>query len=192
MGKPALIHEPDDRCQQTKYNGTMRSYGEKRHYGWSMRNVNEPMRYYEDLSVGDTFTTGTVTVTEDDIRSFAAQFDPQPFHLDRELAQQSLFGELVGSGWHTAALTMRLLVEGDFQLAGGIIGRSAELLEWPQPVRPGDTLRVVSEIMALRPSERRPDRAQAKVRHTTYNQHGAPVQVFVVNQILLRRGAGQP
>jgi acyl dehydratase len=150
------------------------------------------MRYYEDLSVGDTFTTGTLTLSEDDIRRFAAQFDPQPFHLDRGQAGESIFGELVASGWHTAALTMRLLVESDFRPAGGIIGRSAELLEWPQPVRPGDTLRVVSEIMALRPSERRPDRATAKVRHITYNQHDAAVQVFVVNQVLLRRGAGQP
>jgi acyl dehydratase len=150
------------------------------------------MRYFEDLSVGDTFATATATVTEDDIRHFAAQFDPQPFHLDRELARQSLFGELVASGWHTAALTMRLLVEGELRLANGIIGRGVDSLEWPQPVRSGDTLRVVSEIVALRPSERRPDRALAKVRHTTYNQHGAAVQVLVVNQIILRRAAGQP
>jgi acyl dehydratase len=97
--------------------------------------VNAPL-YYEDLSVGQTFATGTLVVEPDMITAFAADFDPQPFHLDQDAARASFFGELVASGWHTAALTMRLLVRGELQIVGGLIGLGAEELRWPRPVRP--------------------------------------------------------
>jgi acyl dehydratase len=145
------------------------------------------MRYFEDLNVGDTFRTGSIEITEDDIRDFARQFDPQPFHLDEEHARETIFGRLVASGWHTAAITMRLLVEGNLQLAGGLLGLGADTLQWPRAVLPGDRLRVVSEILEMRPSQSRPDRGIVKVRHTTLNQRDEAVQIVVTNQLVLRR-----
>ena len=143
--------------------------------------------YYEDLAVGQTFGTGTLTVEPDMIRAFAAEFDPQPFHLDQDAARASLFGGLVASGWHTAALTMRLLVRGELQVVGGLIGMGVEELRWPRPVRSGDVLRVESEVLGLRPSQSRPDRGIVRVRNTTLNQEGQPVMVQVVNMIVPRR-----
>ncbi len=143
--------------------------------------------YFEDLAVGQTYGTGAVTVETEMIRAFAAEFDPQPFHLDEEAARDSLFGGLVASGWHTGALTMRLLVEGELQIAGGLIGMGAEELRWPRPVRPGDVLRVESKVLGLRPSGSRPDRGLVRVRNTTLNQHGEPVMVAVVSMIVPRR-----
>jgi acyl dehydratase len=143
--------------------------------------------YFEDLEVGQTFRTGTVTVEPDMIKAFAAQFDPQPFHLDEEAAPDSLFGGLVASGWHTAALTMKLLVEGELKIVGGLIGMGFEELRWPRPVRPGDVLRVESEVLAVRPSTSRPERGIVKVRNTTLNQDGQRVMIQVVNMIVPRR-----
>lgn len=143
--------------------------------------------YFEDLAVGQTFETGTVTVEPEMIRAFAAEFDPQPFHLDEEAARASLFGGLVASGWHTAALSMGLLVGGELRVVGGLIGMGAEDLRWPRPVRPGDVLRVVSEVLDLRPSRSRPDRGIVRVRNTTLNQDGQPVMVAVVNMVDPRR-----
>ena len=143
--------------------------------------------YYEDLAVGQTFGTGTLVVEPDMIKAFAAEFDPQPFHLDQDAARASLFGGLVASGWHTAALTMRLLVAGEFRIAGGLIGLGAEELRWPRPVRPGDVLRVESEVLGLRPSESQPGRGLVRVRNTTWNQDGKPVMVMVVTMIVPRR-----
>ena len=114
--------------------------------------------YYEDLAVGQTFGTGSVTVEPEMIRAFAAEFDPQPFHLDEDAARGSLFGGLVASGWHTAALTMKLLVGGELKVVGGLIGMGVEELRWPRPVHPGDVLRVESEVLGLRPSKSQPDR----------------------------------
>src|SRR5947208_233078 len=118
------------------------------------------------------------------IEAFAAEFDPQPFHLDEDAARASPFGGLVASGWHTAALTMRLLVRGELQVVGGLIGMGAEELRWPRPVRPGDVLRVESEVLGLRPSQSRPDRGIVRVRNTTRNQDGQPVMVQVVHLIV--------
>jgi acyl dehydratase len=143
--------------------------------------------YYEDLAVGQTFRTGTVTVEPEAIRAFAAQFDPQPFHLDDEAARDSLFGGLVASGWHTAALTMKLLVGGELQIVGGLIGLGAEELRWPRPVRPGDVLHIESEVLGLRASNSQPDRGIVRVRNTTQNQDGEPVMFQVVNMIMPRR-----
>src|SRR5215472_7555848 len=113
--------------------------------------------YLEDLHVGQRFTSGTYRMDEDEIKAFARQFDPQPFHLDAEAAKDTLFGGLVASGWHTAAITMRLLVEGGLPIAGGLIGVSGEIA-WQNPTRPGDVLHVESEVLELRPSRSNPDR----------------------------------
>jgi acyl dehydratase len=145
--------------------------------------------YLEDLAVGQTFRSGTVTVDPVRLKAFAAEFDPQPFHLDEQAAAASPFGGLVASGWHTAALTMRLLVEGDLKVAGGLVGAGVEEIRWPRPVRPGDTLRVESEVLEVRPSGSRPDRGVVRLRSTTLNQVGQPVMVQVASLIVPRRPA---
>ena len=141
---------------------------------------------FDDLRVGQRFVSGTHRIDEEQIRAFAGQFDPQPFHLDPEAAKESLFGGLVASGWHTAAVTMRLLVEGGVPLAGGIVGAGGEIT-WPAPVRPGDVLRVESEVLELRPSRSRPDRGIATIRSETRNQRGDTVQVLVARLVVPRR-----
>jgi acyl dehydratase len=143
--------------------------------------------YYEDLAVGLRFGTGNVTVELGAIEAFAAEFDPQPFHLDEDAGLASPFGGLVASGWHTAALSMRLLVGGELRIVGGLIGLSVEELRWPRPVRPGDVLRVESEVLGLRPSKSQPERGIVRVRNTTLNQADQPVMVQVVNMIVPRR-----
>jgi acyl dehydratase len=143
--------------------------------------------YLEDLAAGQTFGSGTIAVDPDRLKAFAAEFDPQPFHLDEEAAGASFFGGLVASGWHTAALTMRLIVQSDFQIAGGLIGAGVEELRWPHPVRPGDTLRVESEVLEVTPSRSRPDRGIARVRNTTLNQDGQAVMIQVARLVIPRR-----
>src|ERR1700730_4427361 len=109
-------------------------------------------RYLEDLHVGDRFGSGTLEVTEKGIVDFANDFDPQPFHLDLDAAKGSVFQGLVASGWHTAAMSMKLFVTGDLRLAGGSVGLGVDDLQWPRPVRPGDTLPLQTEIVEGRPS----------------------------------------
>ena len=142
--------------------------------------VNVSEKYLEDFAVGQTYGSGRLTVDEDRIKTFAAEFDPQPFHMDDEAARDSMFGGLAASGWHTAALTMRLLVDGELEPAGGIIGLGFDELRWPRPVHPGDELRVESEVLEVRPSKSRPNQGSIKVRTTTRNQNGEAVQVTVV------------
>jgi acyl dehydratase len=144
--------------------------------------------YLDDFHVGRKFGSGRLRVETDQIKAFAAEFDPQPFHLDEEVAKSSFFGGLAASGWHTAALTMRLLVTGDFKPAGGVIGASNEI-NWTRPVRPGDELRVESEVLEVRPSKSRPEQGLIKVRSTTLNQNDEPVQVLTANLIVPRRAA---
>ena len=143
--------------------------------------------HLEDLAVGQRFASSTRELSAADIKSFAAAFDPQPFHLDDAAAQRTLFGGLAASGWHTAALTMRLLVAGGLPLAGGIVGAGGEI-SWPRPARPGDVLRVESEVIDLRPSRSHPDRGIATVRSTTLNQRDEAVQVLVARLVVPRRG----
>ena len=143
-------------------------------------------RFFEDYKVGQTFRSGSVAVTAERIKSFAAEFDPQPFHLDEERARTSVFGGLVASGWHTAAITMRLIVDSDLGPAGGTIGAGGEL-RWPKPVRPGDVLHIEAEVVELRPSRSRPEVGVMKVRITTYNQAGEPVQVVTPTLMVPRR-----
>ncbi len=143
-------------------------------------------RYLDDLQVGDRFTSAEHALDEAQIKAFALQFDPQPFHLDHEVAKGTLFGGLAASGWHTAALTMRLLVGGGLPLAGGIIGAGGEI-SWPKPTRPGDVLHVESEIVSINPSRSRPDRGMVTVRNETKNGQGEVVQLFVVKVVVPRR-----
>jgi acyl dehydratase len=143
--------------------------------------------FFEDFAVGQVFATGKLQVDTDQIKSFAKEFDPQPYHLDEEAAQKSPFRGLAASGWHTAALTMRLLVDGDFKPAGGILGVGFDALSWPKPVRPGDELHAKSEILEVRPSKSRPDRGTIRVRTTTYNQNDELVQEFTGNLLVPRR-----
>ncbi len=155
-----------------------------------MSNSNESSgneRFYlEDLHPGQRFISGSHTVDEAQIKAFASQFDPQPFHLDDEAAEGSLFGGLAASGWHTAAITMRLQVESGLPVAGGIIGAGGEI-NWPRPTRPGDTLHVENEVLEIRPSRTRPDRGMVTVRTETRNQLGEIVQTLTVKLVVPRR-----
>ena len=144
-------------------------------------------KYFEDFAVGQVYGSGRITVEEERIKAFAAEFDPQPFHLDEDSARRSIFGGLAASGWHTAALTMRLLVESDFKPVGGIVGAGFDEFRWPVPVRPGDELRVEGEVLEVRPSKSRPHQGLLKVRTTTKNQKGEAVQVSVGNLVVPRR-----
>ena len=143
--------------------------------------------YLDDFSVGQIFRSASLRVTEADIKAFAEKFDPQPFHLDNAAAKATMFGGLAASGWHTAAITMRLMVDGGAPIAGGIIGAGMDELRWPKPVRPGDELTVVSEVLEIRPSRSRPTQGMMKLRSTTLNQNGEPVQIIVGNLVVPRR-----
>src|SRR6266849_2877882 len=146
-------------------------------------------RYLDDFAAGQSFGSGRLRIDKERIKAFAAEFDPQPFHLDEEAARDTIFQGLAASGWHTAALTMRLLVEGELKPAGGIIGAGFDEFRWPRPVRPGDELRVECEVLEVRPSRSRPDQGVLKVRTTTLNQNGEPVQVSTGNLLVPRRPA---
>jgi acyl dehydratase len=142
--------------------------------------------YLDDLHVGQRFTSGTRAIDATQIKAYAREFDPQPFHLDEEAAKTTLFGGLAASGWHTMSVTMRLLVESGLPLAGGIIGAGGEI-NWPKPTRPGDVLLVVSEVEEITPSRSRPDRGMVRVRSETRNQHDEVVQVLIAKLVVPRR-----
>lgn len=148
--------------------------------------------YLEDFTVGQIFRSGRLRIDEEQIRRFASEFDPQPFHLDDKAARDTMFRGLAASGWHTAALTMRLLVEGELKPAGGIVGAGIDELRWPRPVRPGDELRVDSEVLEVRPSKSRPEQGMIKVRSITLNESGEAVQIFVGNLVVLRKPPALP
>jgi acyl dehydratase len=147
----------------------------------------KPM-HLEDFFVGQRFSSGSYVLTAEAIRAFAAEFDPQPFHLDEEAARTTLFRGLAASGWHTAAVTMRLNVEGGLPLEGGIIGAGAEIA-WPRPTRPGDSLRVESEVLEVIPSRSRPDRGRVIVMTRTFNQNDEVVQTLKSQLVVFRRPA---
>lgn len=144
-----------------------------------------PRLYLDDLAVGDRYVSATCTVDVEQIKAFAEQFDPQPFHLDEAAAAHSLFGGLAASGWHTAALTMRLLVQ-SVPLHGGLIGAGSEL-DWPLPTRPGDILHVESEILVITPSRSKPDRGVVTCQVLTLNQRGQVVQKAIAKLLVMRR-----
>lgn len=145
------------------------------------------VRYLDEFAVGQVFRSGRITVDADQIMAFAAAYDPQPFHLDEEAARHTFFGGLAASGWHTAALTMRLLLTNDVRPAGGFVGTGFSELRWPRPVRPGDELHIESEIMEVRPSTSRPTQGLIKVRTTTFNQRDEVVQVLVGTLVVQRK-----
>ena len=142
--------------------------------------------YLDDIVVGQRFVTDKATLDEDAIKSFAHAFDPQPFHTDNEAARHSFFGGLAASGWHTAALTMKLQVESGPPLAGGMIGAGGELT-WPRPVRPGDVLHVESEVLAVKASRSKPDRGFITLRSQTLNQNGEAVQILTAQLLVWKR-----
>jgi len=148
-------------------------------------NVTAPL-YLEDLRVGQRFFSASERLTLEQITRFAAEYDPQPFHLDEAAARSSVFEGLAASGWHTASASMRLLVGGGLPIAGGIVGTGGELL-WLKPVRPGDTLHVETEVLEIVPSRSKPDRGMVRVRVLTINQHGETVQSFTPRLVVPRR-----
>ena len=148
------------------------------------------VHYLEDFAVGQTYGSPRLRVDEARAIDFAKEFDPQPFHLDDTAARGTIFGGLAASGWHTAAMTMRLLVEGELKPAGGIIGLGFDEFRWPRPVRPGDELHLTSEILEVRPSKSRPDQGLVKVRTTTFNQNNEPVQITIGNLLVPRKASG--
>jgi len=144
------------------------------------------MLYLDDLTVGQRFTTGSHALDETQIIAFATQFDPQPFHTDPHAAKQTMFGGLAASGWHTMAITMRLLVGDGAPFVGGIIGAGAEI-SWPRPTRPGDLLTVVSEVTEINPSRSKPDRGMILLRSETRNQRDEVLQILLAKLIIPKR-----
>ena len=150
------------------------------------------VRYLEDFAVGQAFGSGQLRIEKQRIETFAAECDPQPFHLDEQAERNTLFGGLEASGWHTAAVSMRLLAESELKPAGGIIDAGFDELRWPRPIRPDDELRVESEVLEVRSSQSRPNEGLLKRRMTTLNQNGEAVQVAIGYLLVQRRPAGYP
>jgi acyl dehydratase len=144
------------------------------------------MLYFEDIAPGQKFRSPSLRIEADAIIAFAAEFDPQPFHLDDSAAQGSIFKGLAASGWHTAAVTMKLCLASDFRPVSGILGVGGELT-WLQPVRPGDELRVEIDVLETRPSRSRPNQGLVKLRIVTLNRAGEPVQTFAPTLFVDRR-----
>ena len=153
-----------------------------------MARYNSGMKelYLEDFSVGQRFISETHRIDSNQIKAFARQFDPQPFHLDEAAAQASFFQGLAASGWHTASITMSLLVKSGMPIAGGLIGAGGEL-QWPRPTRPGDVLQVESEVLEIKPSRSKPERGMITVKSETRNQNGEAVQVMTTKMLVWRR-----
>lgn len=143
--------------------------------------------FLEDLVLGQRYCCGSVSVSLEDMKRFAKDYDPQPFHLDEEAARSSVFGELVASGWMTAALTMKLRVEGELQLQGGWIGLGIDKIVWPKPVRPGDVLTATTEVLEMRESQSKPEWGVIKLMTRTSNQVGDVVCEVVSNQLVHRK-----
>ena len=150
--------------------------------------ANASAMYYEDLTIGRVYRSAAIEVTAEEITTFAARYDPQPFHLDAAAAKESVFGGLVASGWLTASLTMRLMVKSDFKFGSGVVGLGVESLRWPQPVRPGERLVATVEVIAMRASASKPQHGIVKIRTTTTNQRDEVVQSMTSNVLVPRRG----
>ena len=142
--------------------------------------------YFDDLKPGDRFTSEPLTVTEKQLIEFAHKFDPQMFHLSRKRAERTIFKGLIASGWHTAAMTMRLFVQ-TLNFAEGAIGLGVDELRWPQVVRPSDALTVETQIVDLRPSQSRPGYGIIRLRNVTRNQRGETVQTMLASAMVPRR-----
>ncbi len=149
--------------------------------------------WFEDLAPGRVYRTVSAPLEAEAIKTFAAQWDPQPFHLDEAAgAAHPLFRGLAASGWHTACLSMRLIVTGPFRIAGGQVGAGMDELRWPIPSRPGDQLRVETEVLECRASRSRPEIGLVKVRHTTFNQRNEVAQVCTPTLVVPRRATPAP
>ena len=145
--------------------------------------------HLEDFKVGQVYRPSSrKRVTAEEIKRFAAEYDPQPFHLDEEAGRKSFFGEFVASGWHTAAMSMRLMVDSEFKAANGLIGAGLDELKWPRPVRPGDELRIEVDVLEIRESKSRPAIGFVRFRMTTRNQRDEIVQTGICNLVVPRRG----
>jgi acyl dehydratase len=144
--------------------------------------------YLEDLYVGQRFTSGTYVMDERRIKEFAAEFDPQPFHLDEAAGEASLFKGLVASGWHTAAVAMRLLATGGLPIANGLIGYGGEIA-WPNPTRPGDVVHIETEVVEITPSRSKPDQGTVTVRGIMRNQNGDAVYLLTAKLLVFRRSS---
>ena len=144
--------------------------------------------YFDDLAVGQRFTTDSLRITTDAIKEFARQYDPQPFHLDDAAAKATIFGGLAASGWHSAALLMRLIVESGPPLAGGVIGSGIDELRWLRPVRPNDELHAELEVLEVRPSASRPTQGRVRMKNTLIAADGVPVMSLIANITVPRRG----
>lgn len=142
--------------------------------------------YLEDLALGQTYHSRTYEVTAEEIKDFASKYDPQPFHLDEEAALDTFFGGLAASGWLTASITMRLLVDGGLPVAGGLIGAGCELT-WTRPTRPGDVLQVESEVIEIAAMPTRPTSGLVTVRSRVRNQYKKVVQIFVARLLVPRK-----
>src|SRR6478752_6322263 len=142
--------------------------------------------YLEDFTVGRRFVSAAHALDADQIKAFAGQFDPQPFHLDEAAAQASFFRGLAASGWHTASITMSLLVKSGMPIAGGLIGAGGEL-QWPKPTRPGDVLQVESEVLEVKPSRSKPERGMITVKSETRNQNGEVVQILTSRMLVWKK-----
>jgi acyl dehydratase len=142
--------------------------------------------YLEDLHVGQRFTSGTYVMDESRMKEFAAEFDPQPFHLDAAAGEASIFKGLVASGWHTAAVGMRLLATGGLPIANGLIGYGGEIA-WPNPTRSGDVVHIETEVVEITPSRSKPDQGMVTVRGTMRNQKGEAVYVLTAKLLVFRR-----
>jgi acyl dehydratase len=153
-----------------------------------MTTPSTTLYFLDDLQVGQRFTSASLQIDEAQIKAFAGQFDPQPFHLDNEAAKNTMFGGLAASGWHTAALTMKLMVESGAPFSGGIIGAGGEIT-WPRPTRPGDVLTVFSEVIEVTPSRSRPDRGMVTLRSETRNERDEVLQVLTAKLVVPRRSS---
>ena len=143
--------------------------------------------YFDDLAVGQRFTTDSLRITTDAIKEFAHQYDPQPFHLDDAAAKATIFGGLAASGWHSAALLMRLIVQSGPPLAGGVIGSGIDELRWLRPVRPNDELHAELEVLEVRPSASRPTQGRVRMKNTLIAADGVPVMSLIANITVPRR-----
>ena len=145
------------------------------------------MRYFEDFFVGESIDLGHIGVTEDEIIAFATQFDPQPFHVNKEQALHSFFGELVASGWHTTSLDMRMLVDGLLNQSASLASPGVEQVRWLKPVRPGDTLYGRFTIVDATTSKSRPTLGILRSNCEMFNQHGELVMTLAGTHFMGRR-----
>jgi acyl dehydratase len=144
------------------------------------------IRWFDDLTLGMRFRSRTQRVTREDIKQFASQFDPQPFHLDEAAAELTPLRGLAASGWHTAAIAMRLVVEVRPFGPHPLLGIGVDELRWLAPVRPDDTIYIEGEVVELTPSRTNPQ-GVVRVKWTAFNQHGEPVYTFTPIGIVPRR-----